>query len=360
MLQRILNLLFYAGLDKESYEQIHDEMIRSNNKNILGFSAITAFALLCLTVYAIASRGPIYKNVPTYIATCVVFIIMFVLNRTLGKKYPAVVMCSVYIFMMVLLVFGIYMGVFLSPKQATVSFIAIMMVLSGLFYVKPIGFIGVILTSVVVYLILATRLQEGLVLTANLVNSITYGFLSLATGTYIMTIKASKYHTDRINEFLSLTDQMTGLGNRRKFEAKLDELRTYLKPVTVITMDINNLKKTNDTLGHKAGDELIKGSVECIQATFGKHGESFRTGGDEFVTFATDISAIEKELSEEFMEKVKSWKGKTVHTLSISFGLISSTAHPEMNIDELVTESDRLMYEDKANYYRTMHLEKRR
>ena len=360
MLQRILNLFFYAGLDKESYRQIHDEMIRGNSKNILGFSAIVAFSLFCLTIYAMISGGAIYKNVPTYIATCVIFITMFVINKTLGKKHPMVVMCSVYIFMMALLVFGIYMGVFLSPKQATVSFIAIMMTLAGLFYVKPIGFIGVILTSVVVYLILATRLLEGTVLTANLVNSVTYGFLSLATGTYIMTIKASKYHTDRINEFLSLTDQMTGLGNRRKFEAKLDELRKYLKPVTVITMDINNLKKTNDTLGHKAGDELIKGSVECILATFGKHGESFRTGGDEFVTFTTDISSIEKELTEEFMEKVKSWKGKTVHTLSIAFGLISSTDHPEMNIDELVTESDRLMYEAKANYYRTMRLGKRK
>ncbi|MBR6079665.1 MAG: diguanylate cyclase [Treponema sp.] len=355
-----MNLFFYAGLDKESYRQIHDEMIRGNSKNILGFSAIVAFSLFCLTIYAMISGGAIYKNVPTYIATCVIFITMFVINKTLGKKHPMVVMCSVYIFMMALLVFGIYMGVFLSPKQATVSFIAIMMTLAGLFYVKPIGFIGVILTSVVVYLILATRLLEGTVLTANLVNSVTYGFLSLATGTYIMTIKASKYHTDRINEFLSLTDQMTGLGNRRKFEAKLDELRKYLKPVTVITMDINNLKKTNDTLGHKAGDELIKGSVECILATFGKHGESFRTGGDEFVTFTTDISSIEKELTEEFMEKVKSWKGKTVHTLSISFGLISSTDHPEMNIDELVTESDRLMYEAKANYYRTMRQEKRK
>ena len=360
MLRRILNLFLYAGLDKESHEKIRNEINQNNGTNIKGFSLIAMLTFLCITVYASFSKNDIRANIPSYVFSFCFFLILFITVQLFSKKHPVVTTVCVYSFITVLLGFGMYMGLVLSPNQATVSFIAILTVLPGLFYLMPLCLTIVILTAVITYISLAVNIQSGKILTANLVNSSVYGSLSIAMGIYIMTIRASKFNNDRINRFLSTTDQMTGLGNRRKYEAKLDRLRESQLPTTVITFDINNLKKTNDSMGHKAGDELIMGAVSCIQGTFGKYGECYRTGGDEFVVIASNLTNDREQLEKVFSDTVEAWHGNSVEKLSISYGLISSTEHPELTLDELILESDRLMYEAKAKYYREMNVERYR
>ena len=360
MLNKIRNLFLYAGLDKESYKKIGGAISLTNRKNIKGFSIIAMLTFLFVTMYAFSRTDEMHGNIPAYIASFIFFVIMHVVSITLGKKYKIVVTVSVYLFMAALLFFGIYLGPVLTPENRTVSFFVILMIISSLFHIKPIGFIFLVIYATLVYIVVAMKLQTGSILTANLVNACIYGCLSMATGTYIMTIRASKYESDSINEFLSFTDQMTGLGNRRKFEAKLESLRHQFKPVAVITVDINNLKKTNDKLGHTAGDELIKATSGCLLQTFGKYGDCYRTGGDEFIAIVSDVPEIENKVAEDFSKMVASWKGKIVDALSVSYGIMSSSGHPGLSIDELVLESDRMMYEAKANYYRSMHIERRK
>lgn len=49
-----------------------------------------------------------------------------------------------------------------------------------------------------------------------------------------------------------------------------------------VTADLNGLKGANDTLGHAAGNELIRGAADCLRAAFGAFGDIYRIGGDEF------------------------------------------------------------------------------
>ncbi|MBR5705734.1 MAG: diguanylate cyclase, partial [Deltaproteobacteria bacterium] len=56
--------------------------------------------------------------------------------------------------------------------------------------------------------------------------------------------------------------------------------------LAVFSIDVNGLKTVNDSLGHDAGDELIRGAADCISAAFGQTGKCYRTGGDEFVVLA--------------------------------------------------------------------------
>jgi diguanylate cyclase (GGDEF)-like protein len=94
----------------------------------------------------------------------------------------------------------------------------------------------------------------------------------------------------RLLQKLVYEDALTGLGNRRYFDAAFgDELalaeRQGIK-LSVFVIDVNGLKRINDTKGHKFGDRLIRKTANAIKATVRRGDLAFRYGGDEFVILA--------------------------------------------------------------------------
>lgn len=160
----------------------------------------------------------------------------------------------------------------------------------------------------------------------------------------------------------SLRDQDTQLLNRRAFEeekarlsmAPLDENYVY------VTVDINGLKTTNDTLGHAAGDELILGTANCLRKCFGQYGKIYRIGGDEFAAMLQISPAQLAELREELEKMVQAWSGEKIKQLSISCGYASTREFPSENFAQLSRISDERMYEAKAEYYRRNGIDRRR
>lgn len=89
---------------------------------------------------------------------------------------------------------------------------------------------------------------------------------------------------------IAYTDANTGLGNPAAFKEKftqLDRTKSNYNYIGIIQFDVNNLKIINDSLGHEAGDLLIKTAAEIIDQSFGTIGDCYRVGGDEFVAITT-------------------------------------------------------------------------
>ena len=160
----------------------------------------------------------------------------------------------------------------------------------------------------------------------------------------------------------SFVDQSTQLLNRRAFEEKKAELAlSQLKEDFVyVTADLNGLKHVNDTLGHTAGDELIKGAAECLKASFGKYGDIYRIGGDEFAAMLVLTDEQRREAMAELEKTAENWCGEQVKGLSISCGYASSREFPSENITELIKISDERMYAAKDEYYRKSGNDRRR
>lgn len=97
------------------------------------------------------------------------------------------------------------------------------------------------------------------------------------------------------------TDVMTGLLNRSAFEA-WEERHTHFDDVLIVTFDLNDLKGTNDSLGHKAGDTYIVEAALIIKRVFGNIGKCYRIGGDEFCALIHRGSKINIE---HFVEKLR-------------------------------------------------------
>ena len=152
----------------------------------------------------------------------------------------------------------------------------------------------------------------------------------------------------------SFIDQSTQLLNRRAFEEKKAELAlSQLKEDFVyITADLNGLKRVNDTLGHTAGDELIKGAADCLKSCFGPYGDIYRIGGDEFAAMLILTESQRMEAMTSLNNTTENWHGHLAKELSISCGYASTREFPSENITELIRISDERMYAAKDDYYR--------
>jgi len=83
-------------------------------------------------------------------------------------------------------------------------------------------------------------------------------------------------------EIISLTDSLTGLGNRRKLLIDLERITASGEPALLVILDLDGFKDYNDTFGHPAGDSLLARLGQRLAAAVGEEGRAYRLGGDEF------------------------------------------------------------------------------
>ncbi len=145
------------------------------------------------------------------------------------------------------------------------------------------------------------------------------------------------------------TDSMTGVRNKHayaEFETILNQKITdhELDKLAVIVCDVNGLKHVNDTLGHAAGDQLIKDASAMLQEYF-MHGSVFRIGGDEFVVLMQG-KGYDKvdECIDEFNKEVEAHIGTDAVVVSIGHSILTSG---DRNLRDIFERADQLMYERK-------------
>lgn len=147
-------------------------------------------------------------------------------------------------------------------------------------------------------------------------------------------------------------DPLTGVFSRFAYHEAMEQTPTPLpEDFTVFLMDINGLKVTNDTLGHEAGDELIRGAATCITQALEDKGRTYRIGGDEFVVFATLSPAQTQAFLAALNRAVTTWTGTKVPRLSLSVGRAAAKDFPDRSVEHLTKEADRAMYIEKQAYY---------
>jgi diguanylate cyclase (GGDEF)-like protein len=144
-------------------------------------------------------------------------------------------------------------------------------------------------------------------------------------------------------------DALTGVRNKHAYleseihiDRRINEHR--MSPFAIVMMDLNDLKKVNDTAGHQAGDQYIREACSIICETF-KHSPVFRIGGDEFVVIAqgNDYSCLEERLG-----KMKDHNTEAALTGGIVIACGMSKFEDDACVAEVFDRADHSMYENKA------------
>lgn len=154
-------------------------------------------------------------------------------------------------------------------------------------------------------------------------------------------------------QILQLTkkDALTGLLNRQAYYA---EIRNSYKDINaLISIDMNGLKTINDNGGHHAGDVALETLATCFFKAARAKQFVYRLGGDEFVIVC--MKTNEDELK-GLIERIKNNVSETPYACSIGY---SYSPDGSKSIDEMIKESDEMMYLDKANYYKKNNINRR-
>jgi two-component system, cell cycle response regulator len=171
-----------------------------------------------------------------------------------------------------------------------------------------------------------------------------------------------KRYADRLRDKVqhsieaSIVDPLTGLNNRRFLEnhlaATLEQARSRRKPVSLMILDIDHFKQVNDTYGHQAGDEVLKGFAERIRGIIRGGDLLCRLGGEEFIVVMPNVPlevarkvAERARISIEEAPFVIDETGRAI-PVTVSIGLADRGR--EADAVALYKRADRALYRSKA------------
>lgn len=159
---------------------------------------------------------------------------------------------------------------------------------------------------------------------------------------------------------LAKEDRLTQVYNRLAYEEDMKNEAMHTKPNFVYaSIDINSLKEMNDSLGHEAGDEIIKGAAFCIKQSLEAYGKVYRIGGDEFVALINADPETVELIKKSLNDTVQAWRGRLVDKIAVSVGFASRDEYPYVSGEELAHIADLRMYEDKERYYQQLGMDRR-
>jgi diguanylate cyclase (GGDEF)-like protein len=158
---------------------------------------------------------------------------------------------------------------------------------------------------------------------------------------------------------LSLIDELTGLFNRRRFFILADQylkvaIRTK-KRLSLLFIDMDNLKWINDHHGHNEGDQALIDLANILKKSFRESDIIARIGGDEFVVLSEATDKNSEIFTTRLHENIKDYNAKESRrfTLSISVGATQFDPDHAISIDELLAKADASMYAQKRKKSRT-------
>src|SRR5207245_2726343 len=146
---------------------------------------------------------------------------------------------------------------------------------------------------------------------------------------------------------LALTDELTGLYNRRGFmaiaERQLKVGRRSGRGMLLFFIDVDRLKQINDSFGHAEGDRVLKHITEALEKTFRDSDVIARMGGDEFVVLAIEASDFsEGTIRARLCKYFKSIAGReSRYSISISLGAARFDPRGNASLGELIVQADR-------------------
>jgi diguanylate cyclase (GGDEF)-like protein len=157
-------------------------------------------------------------------------------------------------------------------------------------------------------------------------------------------------------QYLAFHDTLTGLPNRALFE---DRLRRALltanhdtAKVALLYLDIDRFKHVNDTLGHPAGDELVRQTAARLQRTIREVDTVARLGGDEFAVILIDVRDIRaaEDIAERLLQRLQEPFKLMDDQIFVSASIgISLSAGADADADDLLRKADIALYEAKKN-----------
>jgi diguanylate cyclase (GGDEF)-like protein len=158
-------------------------------------------------------------------------------------------------------------------------------------------------------------------------------------------------------ETLSVTDDLTGLHNRRGFlmmaDKQLKVARRNQLQALLLFLDLDNMKDINDSCGHAEGNRALIEAADTLRACFRQSDILARLGGDEFAAFAIGaaVDQTEDAVRSRILAHLRTTNAKPdrPYALGFSVGVLRCGPEETVSVEDLLARADELMYRDKKD-----------
>lgn len=163
-----------------------------------------------------------------------------------------------------------------------------------------------------------------------------------------MDITDRKIAEERLT-YISLHDIMTSVYNRAFFEEEMARYeKSRVRPISILSMDMDNLKIINDQYGHKAGDHALQNIANIIQSSFREEDIIARLGGDEFaVLLPTMDQKMAQKAKQRILDGIARYNHDNPGELPLSLSVGCATADKDESLEEAFKRADEAMYLEK-------------
>lgn len=275
--------------------------------------------------------------------------------RLAKKKRFTFLKLLIYFNSLIIYSFGMLLSLDSAPNELSVAFMVMLVVLPLVILDKPCRLITMTVAVSAIYIVLVHRFKADDIQQTERVNTIVYCLVSCILSTYLVCSRFSGLLEEFRTSQRIYVDALTGLGNELSYLRCVEELNGRIKSgeapaFAVCMMDLNNVKTTNDTYGHRFGCALIVESGHYIRKHF-LTSHCFHVGGDEFIVILEGADYEHREaLIKDFDKRMEDYyytmEGIDLR-LVLARGLSTFDAENDMEYKFVFERADALMYENK-------------
>lgn len=341
-----------TNITEKTFINYKEDICDYNLKILQQVSFVGSIIGLILVILSLLPLG-ILKLLYGYISIAIMFLVVFILSRTVLNKHRKLVLPVYYILMVVFLFIGILMGTIMGNKTNATTFIMLILTLPLFIVDRPRRLYLVFGIMSVIFCIADYNLKAGILSRVDITNCIVFYVLSIVISRQVIYTKVSDIIIKRELKKQLDMDMLTKLGNRTSLERIVAQyVYDSKEDAVMIIMDLDNFKTVNDMMGHAYGDEVLQIVGAYLKGAFRKTDVVSRLGGDEFMIFLPYVDEIDVitqklQLLIEHIKEIPIDPKSECHVGS-SFG-ISKYPQDGADFETLYKKADIALYQAKNN-----------
>ena len=257
-----------------------------------------------------------------------------------------------YLWMIPIMLTGIFMGTFGDPRQISVTIMVFLCVVPMFILDKPWRIGLFIILTAIAYVICCYLAKPLQVFYTDMVDLVLVSGLGIGANFFILRDRIDNVEKNMELMHMAETDFLTDLHNRGAGVEKVESLLRQGRNGMFILMDCDNFKYVNDHYGHGNGDTSLKNIAVCIQKSFRDDDICMRIGGDEYAVFVQNLNSTEDagKCIERMMKRINNVTISEMpgYHLTVSVGVSVIDSEHRKTFEMLYKESDEALYQSKS------------